>query len=156
MLANQNIHVSFQCIVVICIWHFVVVFLCCFADFDECMSSPCANNGTCHDALNSYTCSCHRAWTGVNCTEGKPINWLPLEDVAVISKTLFLNAIYRLVTWALTVQLLADKCHMTSRMSSQHWLRCRQATSHYLNQCWSRRTSPCGVNSPQWVNPFRN
>ena len=30
---------------------------------------------------------------------------------------------------------------------------CRQATSHYLNQCWPRSKSPYGVTRPQWVNP---
>ena len=29
---------------------------------------------------------------------------------------------------------------------------CRQATSHYLNQCWPRSLSPYGVTRPQWVN----
>ena len=29
---------------------------------------------------------------------------------------------------------------------------CRQATSHYLGQCWPRSLSPCGVTRPQWVN----
>ena len=28
---------------------------------------------------------------------------------------------------------------------------CRQATSHYLSQCWPRSTSPNGVTRPQWV-----
>ena len=28
---------------------------------------------------------------------------------------------------------------------------CRQATSHYLSQCWSRSLSPYGVTSPKWV-----
>ena len=28
---------------------------------------------------------------------------------------------------------------------------CRQATSHYLSQCWRRSLSPCGVTTPQWV-----
>ena len=28
---------------------------------------------------------------------------------------------------------------------------CRQATSHYLNQCWSRSPTPHGVTRPQWV-----
>ena len=27
---------------------------------------------------------------------------------------------------------------------------CRQATNHYLNQCWSRSRSPYGINRPQW------
>ena len=29
---------------------------------------------------------------------------------------------------------------------------CRQATSHYLNQCWPRSILPYGVTRPQWVN----
>ena len=29
---------------------------------------------------------------------------------------------------------------------------CRQATSHYLSQCWSRSMSPNDVARPQWVN----
>ena len=29
---------------------------------------------------------------------------------------------------------------------------CRQATSHYLNQCWPRYLTPYGVTMPQWVN----
>ena len=29
---------------------------------------------------------------------------------------------------------------------------CRQATSHYLNQCWPRSPTPCGVTRPQLVN----
>ena len=29
---------------------------------------------------------------------------------------------------------------------------CRQATSHYMNQCWPRSISPYGVTRPQWVN----
>ena len=28
---------------------------------------------------------------------------------------------------------------------------CRQATSHYLNQCWPRSLSPYGIIRPQWV-----
>ena len=29
---------------------------------------------------------------------------------------------------------------------------CRQATSHYLSQCWPRSLSPYGITRPQWVN----
>ena len=31
---------------------------------------------------------------------------------------------------------------------------CRQATSHYLSQCWPRSLSPYGVTRPQWANIF--
>ena len=33
---------------------------------------------------------------------------------------------------------------------------CRQATSHYLSQCWPRSLSPYGVTRPQWVNNVDN
>ena len=29
---------------------------------------------------------------------------------------------------------------------------CRQATSHYLIQCWPRSLSPCGITRSQWIN----
>ena len=29
---------------------------------------------------------------------------------------------------------------------------CRQASSHYLSQCWPRSMLPNGVTRPQWVN----
>ena len=32
---------------------------------------------------------------------------------------------------------------------------CRQATSHYLNQCWPRSPPPYGVTRPQWVDMTR-
>ena len=31
---------------------------------------------------------------------------------------------------------------------------CRQATSHYLSQCWPRFMSPYGVTMPRWVNIY--
>ena len=31
---------------------------------------------------------------------------------------------------------------------------CRQATSHYMSQCWPRSLSPYGVTRPQWVNGY--
>ena len=33
---------------------------------------------------------------------------------------------------------------------------CRQATSHYLSQCWPRSLSPSDVTRPQWVKCFYN
>ena len=54
------------------------------------------------------------------------------------------------------MKLPSDECHQTLQMISQHssslvhvmaW--CRQATSHYLNQCWHRSVSPYGVIRPQ-------
>ena len=33
---------------------------------------------------------------------------------------------------------------------------CRQATSHYVSQCWPRCLSPYGVPRPEWVNVARS
>ena len=33
---------------------------------------------------------------------------------------------------------------------------CRQATSHYLSQCWPRSMLPNGVTRPQWVLSRKN
>ena len=40
-----------------------------------------------------------------------------------------------------------DKAALVQAMA---W--CRQATSHYLSQCWPRSMSPYGVTRPRWVN----
>ena len=32
---------------------------------------------------------------------------------------------------------------------------CRQATRHYLNQCWPRSLPPYGVTRPQWVKTVK-
>ena len=36
------------------------------------------------------------------------------------------------------------------KSTSAAW--CRQATSHYMNQCWPRSLSPYGITRPQWIN----
>ena len=45
------------------------------------------------------------------------------------------------------LEATADKSILVQAMA---W--CRQATSHYLSQCWPRSMSPNGVTMPQWVN----
>ena len=47
--------------------------------------------------------------------------------------------------------------HLTDHRSmlAQVMAWCRQATSHYLSQCWPGSLSPNDVTSPQWVN-FKN
>ena len=46
----------------------------------------------------------------------------------------------------LSLKLTDDKSALVQVMA---W--CRQATSHYLSQCWPRSLSPYGVTRPQWV-----
>jgi hypothetical protein len=43
----------------------------CETDEDYCLSSPCQNNGTCHDVMGGpgYNCTCPTGYTGVNCEE---------------------------------------------------------------------------------------
>ena len=47
----------------------------------------------------------------------------------------------------MSLNLTDDKSTLVQVMA---W--CRQATSHYLNQCWPRSMSPYVVTRPQWVN----
>ncbi|XP_078669345.1 MAM and LDL-receptor class A domain-containing protein 1-like [Branchiostoma floridae x Branchiostoma belcheri] len=41
--------------------------LCPYPEFDECLSSPCLNNGTCTDGKDNYTCTCGEQFYGPNC-----------------------------------------------------------------------------------------
>ena len=45
-------------------------------------------------------------------------------------------------------QYLTD--HWSTLVQVMAW--CRQTTSHYLSQCWSRSLSTYDVTRPQWVN----
>ena len=45
-------------------------------------------------------------------------------------------------------QYLTD--HESTLVQVMVW--CRQATKHYLSQCWSRSLSPYDITRPQWVN----
>ena len=40
-------------------------------ELDECLSNPCANNGTCTDLENGFLCYCLPEWNGTLCTEAK-------------------------------------------------------------------------------------
>ena len=46
----------------------------------------------------------------------------------------------------MSLDLTYDKSTLVQVMA---W--CRQATSHYLSQCWPRSLTPYGVTRPQWV-----
>ena len=47
----------------------------------------------------------------------------------------------------MSLDLTDDKSTLVQVMA---W--CRQATSHYLSQCWPRSLSPYGVTWPQWAS----
>ena len=61
-----------------------------------------------------------------------------MTDGCDISSEIFLR-------WT-SLDLSDDKSALVQVMT---W--CRQATSHYLNQCWPRSLPPYGVTRPQWV-----
>ena len=58
------------------------------------------------------------------------------------------------MSWEYPVKLPLGECHKTSLMITlaQVMAWCRQATSHYLSQCWLKSVWPYDVNRPQWVN----
>ncbi|XP_014378445.1 protocadherin Fat 4 [Alligator sinensis] len=39
----------------------------CETDIDECLPSPCHNNGTCHNLVGGFSCSCPDGFTGMAC-----------------------------------------------------------------------------------------
>ena len=53
---------------------------------------------------------------------------------------------YEIALRWMPLDLTDDKLTLVQVMA---W--CRQATSHYLSQCWLRSMSPNGVTRPQWV-----
>ena len=40
-------------------------------DVNECLDSPCLNQGTCENVPGSYNCRCVAEWEGPNCETGK-------------------------------------------------------------------------------------
>ena len=42
-----------------------------YSDIDECSSSPCKNNGTCRDHVNTYSCLCMAGFSGRDCQFGE-------------------------------------------------------------------------------------
>ena len=61
---------------------------------------------------------------------------------------IFTSSKYNALRW-MPRDLTDDKSTLVQVMA---W--CRQATSHYLSQCWPSSMSPYGITRPQWVNPW--
>ena len=78
----------------------------------------------------------------------------PHGDVEVILQVNFSISFFKLISWALPVELVSAEQttfdHRPTLVQVIAW--CYQATYHYLSQCWSRMMSPFGVTKPQIVN----
>ena len=48
------------------------------------------------------------------------------------------------------INVIAPYCEKSTLVQVMAWG--RQATSHYLSQCWLSPMSPFGVKRPQWIN----
>lgn len=59
------------------------------SDIDECLSSPCANGGTCTDEVNGFSCVCAKGWAGPTCQSPTPTCGFEFAQ----------NHIYRLSVW---------------------------------------------------------
>ena len=106
-------------------------------------------------AILQTTCSNSFSWMKI-CFGLNVLTHWPLGDPYVIFKSVIFNlalliAIFKssyddVLRW-MPQDLTDDKSTLVQVMA---W--CRQATSHYLNQCWPRSPTPNGVTRPQWVN----
>ena len=74
----------------------------------------------------------------------------------------FKLVIFKLMSRVDTFCILSTSCEIALRWMPQDFADdkstlvqvmawCRQATSHYLDQCWPRSISPYGVARPRWV-----
>ena len=70
--------------------------------------------------------------------------WVIFKQILVIDGW---GISYEIALRWMPLDLTDDKSTLVQVMA---W--CRQATSHYLNQCWPRSLWPYGVTRPQWVN----
>ena len=94
-------------------------------------------------------------WRPEHCRQTGSTHW-PLGDLNDIFRFVIFNVIlevdgqgisYEIILRWMSQDLSDDKSTLIQAMA---W--CRQATSHYLSQCWPRSMSPYGVTRPQWVN----
>ena len=67
-------------------------------DINECASSPCKNDGTCIDGLNTFTCICTEGYSGDDCDTSKPlkkkINKLGRKTIIALSYIRIISAYY--------------------------------------------------------------
>ena len=80
-------------------------------------------------------------------------NSLTLRKFELNSRKVSFKLNLKIGWWGISCEMSQDLTGNESTLVQvMAW--CRQATSHYLSQCWPRAVSPYGVTRPQWVNSF--
>ena len=59
---------------------FVIIMSFVVLDVDNCANAPCANGGTCINAVNDYTCECAPGYTGTDCSDGRVMEFVILSS----------------------------------------------------------------------------
>ena len=89
-------------------------------------------------------------------TLDKPINSLASRKFEWNFWNVIFEQVLVLDIWGISCEIaqLWKSLHFTYDQSTlvQVMAWCRQATSHYLSQCWHRSLSPYGVTRPEWVS----
>ena len=124
--------------------------------------------------ISDVVCVIHSLATGYSWTLGTN-----LSEISIKNSNFHFNSLapgkfewnfrYVIFKWILMVDGWSISCEIALILMSldftddqstlvQVMAWCRQATSHYLSQCWPRSLSPYGVIRPQWVkeNEFNN
>ena len=104
-------------------------------------------------------------WSGTVCCghsgcchlQGRRVNSLAPGKLERIFRHVIFKQILAIDSWGISceIALIWMSLDFTDDQSIlvQVIAWCRQATSHYLSQCWPRSLSPYGDTRPQWVNP---
>ena len=97
-------------------------------------------------------------WTVMYSVACKLTHW-PLGDFKEIFRKVIFQLILMIDGWNISCKIVLKWMPMdftngkSTLVQVMAW--CRQATSHYLSQCWPRSLSPYGVIRPQWVNLWK-
>ena len=104
----------------------------------------------CRQATSHYLSQCwHRFLSPNGATRPQWVNLLTPGKYGNDSTSVMFEPVYVLTSWTLHVKLpLGEGYRMPLIMSAlvQAMAWCRQATSHYLSQCWLRSLSPYGIS----------
>ena len=87
------------------------------------------------------------------CSLANSIQWTPRYCIYTFRATLSFQQWISLISIFCELTIRWGPQHLTNHQSTliQVMAWCRQATSHYLSQCWPRSMSPYDVTRPQWV-----